>query len=1101
MALTIDNLQIEIESNARSATKGIDSLAKSLEKLKTAVGDTSGLASNLKDIASALSTFGSVGKIKLTSPINQLKKLEQLIPILGNSQAKQMATNLRDIANSLAAFSATSGVGQQIRDSVSGMNALSKEMNKVSKSNTKLSSSLTRTVSRFWLMYYTVKRVSNVFADWYNESNEYIESLNLFKVTMGEASDAALDYANEVSRAMGIDVAEWITNQGTFQRMATGFGIASDQANVMSQNLTQLAYDMASFFNADVETAMDKLQSGMSGQIKGLKAWGYNLSVAALQETALSLGIEQSVRTMTEAQKAQLRYITLIQRSNGIMGDMAKTIVTPANSMRVLSAQITRFQRALGNLVSVLATRFIPYIMAAVELMTEFAESMAVSWGFEIEDLPTNNLDMAADVIEGIGDETDDTTDSVKDLKKQLMGFDELNILKSDDANAGNEAQYDLGIDLPSYDFMNGLSGDFRERIDAIKEEFRKFIDVAEDVITVGSGIAAIFAFNWVVDSVAKFKKLTVVSAISSTLLGALQNAQLVFEGTGSAITALGHGFKYIWTSFSSFMKNLSPVTKGLISIIALVSEFTIVKDAMYDVTKGSKTVGQALKRIIPITAAVGVAMYAMLGPWGAVAVAVAGVAGAIKGVVDAQTDLEYEMLKTDYYKVQGRAIGEVRDALSSYFNSMDFDKQSQWVQTIKDAQSSYDDACSSYDEMWQSIADKPVFDASDIEGLTEAFNDLADAARALNNAKIDSLMASIKTGIEMNITPELEGRLDGLIGKIEEAHILLGNEFTNLSKEYQDILNEVTNNNGVITNEQKEQLKALRNEMSKFTLSDDNKPTERWNIEIQEALKNAINAGTNKEEVLENVEDLASDRDTYLNALKEKYAADRNTLAQLIELDKNEFGGQLGFKDTDLKDLDASYLIQINAVKLKYNQVLEKIIDTYKEGMYDYDTYHQGGLYDLGAWLTSPFGIKSQQSGLTGEEYFARQKLSEEQRELLEELRKYLLSMSMLDKFIGLKGYASGGFPTMGQMFIARERGPELVGSIGNKTAVANNDQIITGIATGVYNAMMAAKESNGGGGSARIIVQIGDRAVGEAAVDYINGQIVQTGVNPLYT
>jgi hypothetical protein len=89
-----------------------------------------------------------------------------------------------------------------------------------------------------------------------------------------------------------------------------------------------------------------------------------------------------------------------------------------------------------------------------------------------------------------------------------------------------------------------------------------------------------------------------------------------------------------------------------------------------------------------------------------------------------------------------------------------------------------------------------------------------------------------------------------------------------------------------------------------------------------------------------------------------------------------------------------------------------------------------------------------------------------------------------------------------MGEMFIARESGPELVGRIGNKTAVANNDQITAGIASAVYSAMMAANEdsNDSGGSNARIVVQIGERTVGEAAVSYINGQIIQTGVNPIY-
>jgi len=57
---------------------------------------------------------------------------------------------------------------------------------------------------------------------------------------------------------------------------------------------------------------------------------------------------------------------------------------------------------------------------------------------------------------------------------------------------------------------------------------------------------------------------------------------------------------------------------------------------------------------------------------------------------------------------------------------------------------------------------------------------------------------------------------------------------------------------------------------------------------------------------------------------------------------------------------------------------------------------------------------------------------------------------------------FADGGFPTIGQMFIAREAGPELVGSIGGRTAVANNDQIVESVSRGVFDAVRAALPGN---------------------------------------
>ena len=128
--------------------------------------------------------------------------------------------------------------------------------NKLSNSFSKIGASLKSATARITGMVLGYNKLIDVCADAFTESNEYIESLNLFRVTMGDAADEALRFAETVEDVMGIDIAEWITNQGVFQRLATGFGISADQATIMSKNLTQLGYDLASFFNTDIETVV-----------------------------------------------------------------------------------------------------------------------------------------------------------------------------------------------------------------------------------------------------------------------------------------------------------------------------------------------------------------------------------------------------------------------------------------------------------------------------------------------------------------------------------------------------------------------------------------------------------------------------------------------------------------------------------------------------------------------------------------------------------------------------------------------------------------------------------------------------------------------------
>lgn len=1283
MAFTIDNLEIQIETNATKATHGLDSLAASLAKLKMSIGDTSGLASNLKDIATALETFSSVGKIRMTVPINQLKKLGTIVPILGNSQATQMADNLKKIAESIATFSAMSGVGKEMKDAAKGMDALAKSSQKFESATNKANKAhkgtiylLSKFVNQYRRLYQVIDEVVDVCADLFIESNEYIEALNLFKVSMGEASDAALKYAETVSAAMGIDPAEWISNQGTFQRMTTGFGIVSEEAEIMSQNLTQLAYDLSSFFNTDITTAMQKLQSGMSGQIKGLKAWGYNLSVAALQETALSLGIEESVRNMTEAQKAQLRYITLIQKSNGIMGDMAKTINTPANAMRILNAQITLLKRSLGNIVSVIATRVIPYIQAFVEVMAEGARALAETWGFEIKDLPTNNLEMASEIIDGIGEDVDNTTNAVAELKKQLAGFDELNILKSNDDDTANKAQASLNIDLPSYDFLSNLDNETRERIEEIKEQIKGLTSLLGDLAKV---FAVAFAVSTLVAAKNAIKLFFTETAlgigIMDAFVDAMQSANLVFEAGDGVFRSLKTGAKSLGQSFKTAMSSLSPFTKALVSIVALGLEFVVVKNAVYDLTKGNKSLGESLLAIIPICGAVGVAMYTMLGPWGLVAAAVTAVIAAVVGFVKAEKEMRAQLANDAFYDGYGKTIADLAaefdglmvSATEAYEPILEIQgeiisskekikKTSEEVATlvfqVESGATRIEDAIPTIVDAFKTLYNDTRSYLTDTSSLI--YSALAgNVGKALTDLGIDIQAVSQATG---KITNEALAAIDALNTKnseLEEKHkagLITDDEFYNQVAENIAAIQKwsgVTDDTNKAINDAKSGLMDIFSEGINWesdnlvgdlegfkTAAEDAKTTitdaygeliaafeeqkRLAQLEGKDAsiFDEAINgAKIAMEGEVKGIDDMLSgafyalqediansmaevydtalkgydnlnffkkmwygfDAGNYANAVLNDFK--KNTLSPIVEELKKAVGDDAVFVDeiisqitgvigtTTKHDGSRETTYHQSADGLGIKKALEEsgkdtvaglISGLTSEQKSVYDESRKMGLsvleaYDAALDINSPsremekrggYTVEGLANGLTNNMSLLDSALDNllGRFDFLSTIQGFWkkvtdwwrnISLPEVDlkmphfswttqpaegwvadilKTIGLEPklpklnvewYASGGFPTMGQMFIARESGPELVGRIGNKNAVINNDQIITGIASAVYSAMMAAQEDggNGEGGSTRIVVQIGDQAVGEASVRYINGRIVQTGESPIYS
>lgn len=344
---------------------------------------------------------------------------------------------------------------------------LQKVSNSVGKSEnlaTKTDRITTSVVKGLSKVYAVLDKITDSLSECFEVSNDYIETLNLSTVSFGKNSDAVNKNAKQIERLMGIYSGDWIDKQSKFNNVLTGFGVDSDISSEMSQQLTQLSYDFASVFNTDAEVAFQKLKSGMTGQIKGLKDFGFNLSVAQLKETALAHGIELSTAKMTEQQKAMLRYIYLMENSIRYQNDMARTLITPANSMRILNNQVLLLKQSMGNLVSVIAVKFIPYIQSFVNMTKRLVDTIALSLGFNPDDymVGDDKIKEASFDLSDLGDNADDAEKSVKKLKKSLMGFDELNVLQDKVDNStvlGGGLPGDLGL----WDYAKTLGYDFTE--------------------------------------------------------------------------------------------------------------------------------------------------------------------------------------------------------------------------------------------------------------------------------------------------------------------------------------------------------------------------------------------------------------------------------------------------------------------------------------------------------------------------------------------------------------------------------------------------------------------------------------------------------------
>lgn len=489
----LSSMMKNVGGGASGASSAISSAARTA---RTAKVDYSSLSEEVKSAAKAFSSLPS----SVQASVNAISRAKDSINGLN---ANKTVASLEDAGKSLSSFrkaisetsvesigNAYASLPKQIRQAISANAALENSNQKTAKSFGVLGTGISSAQAKFGVYLIAFRQIASVMSDWVTESNDYVENLNLFTVAMGEYAEEAKAYAEEVQSVMGIDSSEWMRNQGVFMQMASGFGVASDSAALMSKNLTQLGYDISSFYNISIEDAMQKLQSGIAGEIEPLRRLGYAIDQATLEQVALNHGITESVNSMSQAEKSQLRYIAIMEQSGNVMGDLSRTIQTPANAMRILNQQITQLSRALGNLLIPFLQAVIPWVQAFVEVITEAINALARLVGFELPTIDYSGMENIASGAEDVEEAIGGASGAAAEFKKQLLGIDELTILEPPSSGGGGGGVSaggvggDLGLDLPEYDFLNGLE----ERTSQIKNFLK---EIADEVFAIGAGFAA----------------------------------------------------------------------------------------------------------------------------------------------------------------------------------------------------------------------------------------------------------------------------------------------------------------------------------------------------------------------------------------------------------------------------------------------------------------------------------------------------------------------------------------------------------------------------------------------------------------------------------
>ena len=476
------------------STKGIRSVANALNKISSVnLGnmDFSGLGSKMNSLKNGLSPISSISDSSIkslrgvSSAINSIAKIPSITKKLDSKTLDDFAEVCKKVASAISPLASKldkvgrsfSSLPSKIKSAVNSTTRFSSANQKASTSLSSLASQL-EAIKKRAAQLVSLKAIATYLANAVTKFNDFYEATDLFNNAMGELSGQATELINKMESLLGIDPTEAMTNIATIQSLATSFGLASDKAYILSKNLTQLAYDESSYWNKDTATTFTAIASAISGELEPIRRLGVDLSQARLQQELLALGFNKQVSSLSQADKAVLRYIAIMKQTANIQGNLAQTISSPANMVRILKSEISQLAKAVGQLLYPAFKAILPVLIAAVDLIKEFVVSLASVFGQKIEftDFSKTQKDIGG-VTSAMDDTADATKAAAKAAKDYTMGFDELNIIDpsqnsgSSGSGGGGAAGNLLGdVDLSQYDMFKDYAG---SAVDEIKAKLK----------------------------------------------------------------------------------------------------------------------------------------------------------------------------------------------------------------------------------------------------------------------------------------------------------------------------------------------------------------------------------------------------------------------------------------------------------------------------------------------------------------------------------------------------------------------------------------------------------------------------------------------------
>lgn len=891
---------------------------------------------------------------------------------------------------------------------------------------------------------------------------DFVETTNKFEVSMRGMKEQGYAFVDEISERFGLARDELMNYQSTYNNIMKSLsGITKDTAYSISESITKMAIDYASLYNVATEDAMTKFQSALVGSVRPIRSdSGYDITETTIGEKAKALGVDTPVRQLTQMEKRLLRIIVLMDqmKETGAMGDFSKTINQPANQLKILSNQLKELGIWIGNIFINKLGQVLPYINGFVMALKEIAKMLALFVGYTNEGVVDDPL---SDLDTGTGNVSDNLGTAVgkaKELKKILMGFDVLNVIQTPSSSSGGSGSEFGTIDpkiLEALEEYDNLMDNVSMKATEIRDKILDWLGFTKDTngqLKWSSGTLLKNLYNWwnKLNGLGKiFIALGIVSVITKTyvaiknlvtsLLGPLftKVKQLVAPTTklindlklGIQARTQGESWlKGLTNGFGKWYSEMKPLPTLLTGVTQALSGMLIFSQGFKDFTEnGNKMLG--------VIEMIGGTLLTLIGTFTTVSAA-AKIFGIEMSASLAAATAGISLLVTALVAI-GAAVYKV------------------------------------------------VTTKTELEEYTDTMKELGETA------KQNALAEAAEYAVLSNLTKELGNYIDAN-GKVKEGHearvkYILSKLGPAMGKEYKLTGNQIIENGKAVTS-----YKKLADSIDKVMLKLKAKAILEAKHDVYiAALKDNITVNEKIEASQKKVNDTYAKYQEQVNIGNMTAVEAQKKFDEVTKNERKSLEELLQRRALNNQKIQEYSNLEYDVQSENYEK-LEDIIDKHFGNI---DENIEGTSANIKTKIKNAIADSSEQIELFGtklenarptlgfsmklpkmsdiQSQFNNKKVTLNGQIKMSNTMKipkntYELHNALWSQFknngLKLEYYAQGGMPDVGEMFVAREAGPELVGTIGNKSTVMNNQQIVQAVSQGVAQAVSSVMGSNGG-------------------------------------